>query len=384
MNPLRIGIVGCGNVLSAYWPQVQQLRIRGEAEVVAACGRPRQRELLVDQLGVRRFVTDYRDLLDADVDLVLVHSSTPSHFEITRAALEAGKHVLSEKPLAMTLEEASVLVDLSRSGPARLACAPFTILSPTFQAIARRIQAGEIGRVCSARARYGWSGPWWSEWFYRPGGGPLLDLAVYNVTTLTGWLGPARRVMAMTGVAVPERMVNDRLVPVEVEDNAQVLIDFGDACFAVVTSGFVMQQYRSPAVELYGTDGTVQMLGDDWDPDGYELWQNDAGCWQVYKETDPDWPWTDGLRHLVECIRRGTRPLATAEHARHVLEIMLRAQESGRDGQAKAVESRFTAPGIPDGGPSEPAHLMHDRTRKELTEHQDHPPSANPAQRGET
>jgi predicted dehydrogenase len=204
-----------------------------------------------------------------------------------------------------------------------------------------------------------------------------MDLAVYNITTLTGWLGPARRVMAMAGVSIPERTVDGRTISVDVEDNVQILIDFGDACFAVVTSGFVMQQYRSPAVELYGTEGTVQMMGDDWDPDGYELWKNHAGAWQIFKETDPDWPWTDGLRHLVECIRMGQRPLVTPEHAFHVLEIMLRARESGRDGQAKPVGSRFAPPEFPEAGRSEPAHLLHDRTRKELVEHQADPAPAD-------
>jgi predicted dehydrogenase len=370
-DPVRIGIIGCGNVLSAYWPEAQKLGQRGEAEVVAACGRSTQRDLVVNQLGVQRFVTDYRELLVApDVDLVLVLTSTPSHFEISRAALLAGKHVLTEKPLAMTLDEGAELLELARRGSRLFVPAPFTILSPTFQAIARRLRRGDIGKVCSARGRYGWSGPWWNAWFYRPGGGPLLDLACYNLTSLTGWLGPARRVLAMTGVAIPERLVNGRPMRVEVEDSAQVLVDFGDACFAVVTSGFVIQQYRSPALELYGTEGTLQMMGDDWDPDGYELWQNRAGCWQVYKETDPDWPWTDGLRHLVQCIRTETKPLVTPEQALHVLEILLQAQASGRDGQAKLVQSRFTPPEFPEPAGSEPAHLVHDRTRKELAGHE--------------
>jgi predicted dehydrogenase len=367
MNPLRIGIVGCGNVLSAYFAEAQQLFLRGEAEVVAACGREHQRGLVEGRLGVRRFVTHYRDLLASpDVDLVLVLTPTPSHFEISRAALRAGKHVLSEKPMAMTLDEAAELVELARRGPGLYFPAPFTVLSPTFQAIARRLRRGDIGRVGSARGRYGWSGPGWTDWFYRPGGGPLLDLACYNITSLTGWLGPVRRVMAMTGIAVPERVVNGRPFRVQTEDNFQVLLDFGDACFAAVTSGFVMQQYRGPALELYGTEGTIQMLGDDWDPDGYEMWQNRAGCWQVFKETDVNWPWTDGLRHLVECARGGARPLVTPEHALHVLEVMVQAMASGRDEQAKPVESRFTPPVFAEAHAGEPAHLMHDRTRKEF------------------
>jgi predicted dehydrogenase len=379
MNPVRIGIIGCGNVLSAYWPQVQQLYLRGEAEVVAACGRPAQHDLVVNELGVHRFVTAYRDLLATpDVDLVFVLTPTPSHFEISKSALLAGKHVLSEKPMAMTLDQAAELVELAGRSPGLYVPAPFTVLSPTFQAMARRIRRGDIGKVCSARGRYGWSGPWWSEWFYRPGGGPLFDLACYNITSLTGWLGQARRVMAMTGVAVPERVVNSRPMRVEVEDNVQVLIDFGDACFAVVTSGFVIQQYRCPALELYGSEGTLQMLGDDWDPDGYEMWQNRAGCWQVFKETDVNWPWTDGLRHMVECIRLGTKPLVTPQHAYHVLEIMLQAQASGRDGQARVVQSRFMPPEFPETEVTEPAHLIHDRTRKELSHEA---PAATPVER---
>ncbi len=84
--------------------------------------------------------------------------------------------------------------------------------------------------------------------------------------------------------------------------------------------------------------------GDDWDPDGYELWRNSVGAWQSFAETDPNWSWTDGLRHLVECIQSGARPMITPEHGFHALEIMIKAQESGRDGQARPVESTFTPP----------------------------------------
>ena len=80
----------------------------------------------------------------------------------------------------------------------------------------------------------------------------------------------------MAGVAIPERLVEGELMQVEAEDNAHVLIDFGDARFASVTTGFTMQKYRSPAIELYGEDGVLQLLGDDWAPEGYELWRNSS------------------------------------------------------------------------------------------------------------
>ena len=170
-----------------------------------------------------------------------------------------------------------------------------------------RVVAGEIGGLLSARARYGWAGPDWSRWYYEPGGGALFDLGIYNVTSLCGFFGPARRVTAMTGTAISERVIDGERIRVRADDNAHVLLDFGDARFAVVTTGFTMQSYRSPAIELYGTHGVLQMLGDDWAPEGYELWRNDTAAWELHGETDPAWPWTEGLRHLVECVETGRR-----------------------------------------------------------------------------
>ncbi len=318
-------------------------------------------------LGIPRFTTEENEVLGSDdVDLVIVLTSMPEHARLAGAALRAGKHVLVEKPLATNLSDARNLLALAGEHQRHLVCAPFSILSPTFQTISVRIRQGDIGKPCLARARYGWAGPSWNEWFYKPGGGCLFDLGVYCIASLTGLLGPAQRVIAMTGTAIPEREVNGRKVRVEVEDTAQVLLDFGGNLFGVVTSGFTMQQYRTPALEVYGTAGTIQMLGDDWDPEGYELWQNAAGAWQVFKETAPDWPWTDGLRHLVECIGQGNLPIVRPEQAFHVLEIMLKAQESGREGRAIPIESSFTPPEFSESKAVETAHLAHDRTREHL------------------
>jgi predicted dehydrogenase len=295
-----------------------------------------------------------------DIDLVLVLTSMKEHGPITQAALEAGKHVLVEKPMAVTLEEATRLVELAEESSGYLLCAPHVILSPTYQAIWRHLKQGDIGKVHLARARYGWAGPWWSQWYYRPGGGPLFDLGVYSVTSLTGLFGPAKRVMAMTGIAIPERVVDGEQIRVETEDNFQIVIEFGDALLASITTGFSMQVYRNPAIELYGEEGTLQMLGDDWAPEGYELYQNETGTWQLFDEPDPQWPWTDGLRHLVECIHRGTAPLIRPEHAYHVTEIMIKAAASGKDGTVKSLESTFTPPTFSGEVNYAPRHIYHD------------------------
>jgi predicted dehydrogenase len=349
----------------SYMPHAMQLRSRGLLDVVIACDVDEgPRDLVRDKFGIAHFTTDYHEVVESpEVDLVLVLTSMPQHGPITCAALEAGKHVLVEKPMAVSLDEAAQIVELAKRSPGYLLPAPHVILSDTFQTIWKRVHRGDIGKVLSARALYGWAGPNWGKWFYGPGGGSLFDLGVYNVTSLTGLLGPAKRVTAMTGVAIPERVVDGERIHVEAEDNAHVLIDFGDSVFAVVTTGFTLQQYRVPGFELYGSDGVIQLVAEDWAPNGYEMWQNSAGCWQIFKETNPGWRWTDGLRHMVECIQKGERPIITPEHAFHVTEIMLKAQESGRDGQARTIESTFTPAAFDYEVDTQQMHLFHDTGR---------------------
>lgn len=363
--PVRLGIAGCGNVLGAYWPLAERLRNQGLAEVTA-CTAPERHRSRAAALGIPLFEASYDAFLSkANVDAVLILTPMQDHAAMVRAALDAGKHVLVEKPLATDLASARDLIDRARAQRRCLCCAPFTVLSPTFQTLARRIDRGDLGRIVAGRGRYGWAGPDWTDWFYKAGGGALFDLGVYNLTTLTGWLGPAQRVTAMSGIAIPQRLVRGKPVNVEAEDNIQIILDFGGGCLVTVLAGFTLQQYRGPGIELYGTEGTLNLLGDDWDPDGYELWRNAAGCWELHKETHPDWPWTDGLRHWVDCIRTGSEPLVSPEHAYHVLEIMIQAQASARDGTCRPLHSRFQPPRAPEPAAAVEAHRVHDRTRTE-------------------
>jgi predicted dehydrogenase len=344
---LGLGVLGCGSVFAGpYRGMIDRLRSSDRVRVSAVYD--------VDE-AKRRGAATYFDVDPAlgapadvigrdDVDVVLVLTSMNEHGPLARAALEAGKHVLVEKPMATSLEEAAALLDASRSSPGLFVCAPHVLLSPTFRAVHTVVRDGRIGEPLTARARYGWAGPWWNEWFYAPGGGSLFDLGVYNVTSLCALFGSVRRVTAMVGVAIPEREVNGRRIRVEADDNAHVLLDFGDARFAVVTTGFTMQRYRSPAIEVYGSEGTIQLLGDDWAPEGWELWRNADGAWSVFPESDPQWQWTEGLRHLVDCVEAGRATVTRPEHAYHALEIMLAAQDAGRDGVARTIESAFPDP----------------------------------------
>jgi predicted dehydrogenase len=346
---IRLGVVGCGSVFwTPYMNVIERLRGQGRVEVTAVYDVDHEkRRMAAERLDVPADLPgDLAVCGHPEVDVVLVLTSMTEHARIARVALEAGKHVLVEKPVATSLAAAEALLELAERAPGHLLCAPHILLSPTYRAMHARVLAGEVGGLLSARARYGWAGPDWGRWYYEPGGGALFDLGIYNVTSLCGFFGPARRVTAMSGIAIPERVVQGERIRVQAHDNAHVLIDFGDARYAVVTTGFTMQRYRSPCIELYGTHGVLQMLGDDWAPEGYELWRNDKAAWEVYPESDPTWPWTDGLRHLVECLETGQEPVTRPEHAYHALEIILAAQAAGEDGRARDIASGFPAPDL--------------------------------------
>ncbi len=343
-DELRVGVVGLGSVFEPYAESMRRLRAEGRIRVVRTCDVNPDRSDAGEQLLSEpvSFSTDYQDVIsDPRVEVVVVLTSMPAHGRITLEALRAGKHVLVEKPMSVERRGAEAILEESESRDSVLICAPAVVLSPTFQAIWKRvIHRGEIGEVHLARGRYGWSGPDWGQWFYRPGGGPVFDLAVYNITALTGWLGPARRVTALAGTAHPRRVVDGEEIEVEVYDNYQILMDFGSATFGVVTTGFTMERYRSPALELYGCEGTVQMLGDDWAPEGYEMWTNDLGAWAVYDEIDPRWDWTGALEHLVDVVD-GAAQMIQPRHAFHVLDIMLAADRAAATGMAQDLSSTF-------------------------------------------
>lgn len=364
---VRVGVLGLGSVFEKYGQLLEELCREGRVQVTAVYDpRPGLSQAQATRFGIRSPDGSAESLIDRDdVDAVLVLTSMNEHGPVGAAAYGAGKHVLIEKPMATSLDEAAKLLELSSSSERLMVCAPHVLLSPTYREMHRRLRDGVIGDVKLARALYGWSGPSWSKWFYQPGGGALFDLGVYNLTSLCGFLGPVKQVTALVGTAIPERVVDGEMMQVEADDNAHVLLDFGDQVYASVATGFTIQRYgHAPAIELYGLSGTMNMFGDDWAPNGFEQWRNQAGCWEVFPDAYPGWPWTFGLRHLVQCIEHGIPTVTRPEHAYHVLEVVLAAVRSSNEGHAIAIASTFPEPDysqLPAEGQS--ARRLHDPGR---------------------
>jgi len=308
------------------------------------------------------FFSNYKKILnDDDIDLVLILTSMKEHAKIAKEALLKNKHVLVEKPMATNMKDLNDLMKIASQSKKHLVVAPFVILSPVYQAIHQEIQKNSIGNVSLARARYGWTGPDWSKWYYNTGGGPLFDLGVYNITTLTGLLGPVKKINAKSSISKQFRNIKGEKIKVKTDDNFQILLEFKNKCLAVITTGFTMQQYNSPAIELYGEKGTIQMLGDDWEPKGYEIWKNSRSSWEIYKTPYANWPWTSGFTHLVDCILKRKKPLINLDHAYHVNEVMIKIYESSKKQKQINVVSEFKKLQFSKKIKTKKSHLDHDR-----------------------
>jgi predicted dehydrogenase len=225
--------------------------------------------------------------------------------------------------------------------------------SPQFAFMSKTIREGKLGKVSSAHAQYGHLGPTWSAFFYEKGGGSLPDLGVYNLATLTGLLGPAKAIMAMTSIVTPERTVDNKgHIKVEAEDNAMVLMDHGEGVMSHVQCGF---NYFDPyghegkgqdqhTITIWGTHGNMGLVGYDWAPFGVDLATLDHETPQRFVPDPGTYVWQQGASVIAESLVTGSEPLIAAEHALHVLEIIEAARESGTSGRKVPLVSTFKWP----------------------------------------
>jgi predicted dehydrogenase len=324
-------------------------------ELVSTCDIiPERARTAAENYGITHHYPHIDRLLDgAPFDLMVNLTDMQEHGRLNRQALAAGRNVWSEKPMANTYAEGRELLALAESKGLRIWGAPAVVNSPQYIFMDRALREGRIGRVAAAHAHYGHLGPDWSAFFYEKGGGSLPDLGVYNLATLTGLLGPARSVMAMTNILTPVRRTHDKgEVRVEAEDNAMVLMEHAGGALSHVQCGFnyfdpyghggVGQQ--RPTVSVTGTGGSMHLIGYDWAPAGVDLATLDDEKGQRYVEDPGDYVWEMGASTVAECLVRGTEPRINAWHALHVLEVIEAARRSQASGLRIALESEFPWP----------------------------------------
>jgi predicted dehydrogenase len=362
---VRVGFVGAGNVLAAYLQALDRLTGRGWVEPGAVVARSeRSRAALASLRPGLRAVASVDELLDdRELELAVVLTPPATHPELVERLLAAGRHVVCEKPLASEPRTAADLFAMAEEAGLILLAAPFVHLSPTFRRLWAIVADGEIGRVHSARAHYGNPGSTWARWYHEDRLATLGDVGIYNLKSLAALLGPVGEVTAVAATALPERRTGEGSYPARDPDTWQLVLRHEQGALASVLASHVTHAYRRPAIELYGSGGSANLLGDDWDPHGLELRRSDADAWELREPDDATWLWTDGLREAVSALRTGRPPLTNPALDVHLIEVIAAAGTSAAEGRPVAVASRFeqwTAlrPGEPPSG-----HHVHDRTR---------------------
>jgi predicted dehydrogenase len=352
---LRVALIGCGSVSNRYIPKLMSSLM---IELVSLCDIKYERaEAQNKQYNVN--AKTYRNidamLKGVPFDMMVTTTDMQVHGELNKKALLAGKHVWSEKPMANTYAEGKALLDLAKSKKLRIWGAPAVVNSPQFAFMSKQIQEGKLGRIASAHGQYGHTGPNWSAFFYEKNGGSMPDLGVYNIATLTGLLGPARSIMAMTSIVNPERTVDDKgKIKVVAEDNAHILMEHDKNVISHVMCGFC---YFDPhgheatnqtlhSIQIYGDYGNMRLIGYDWETNGVML-DTDLEKPPVLVSTDKGgYVWQEGANVVGESLLTGVEPKINVEHALHVLEIIEAARKSSATGMKVKLKSKFPFPVI--------------------------------------
>ena len=349
---IKVGIIGCGSVSGVYLPHLTKSPY---VEVVSACDIIYERaQKRASAFNIPNTYPHIDKLLaGAPFDLLVNTTDMQEHGRLNKQALLASKHIWSEKPMANTYKEGKELLDLAKSKGLRIWGAPAVVNSPQFAFMSKAIQEGKLGTVSAAHAHYGHLGPDWSAFFYEKGGGSLPDLGVYNLATLTGLLGPAKSVVAMTSIVTKNRnIVNKGTIKVQAEDNAMVLMDHGNGTLSHVQSGFNYfdpyghegEGQEKPTISIWGTKGNMALIGYDWAPFGVDLATPDNEKGERFVKDPESYVWQQGASVIAESLVTGKEPYINAEHALHVLEVIQAARESGATGKRIELVSKFKWP----------------------------------------
>ena len=346
-RPLRFGIAGTGMIARAH---IEALRNVSGVGVVAVASQSeeRAREFALE-MGVANSFAPYETLFESpDVDAVFVCAENHLHASSALAAARAGKHIVMEKPLCFTLEEASDMIDAAREAGVMLGYAENLCFAPKFTRAREISEAGALGAPYMVRATLKHSGPY-SDWFYDPeraGGGAMMDLGCHCIELCRWAIGKK----ATRSVYAQIDSVNPSKGPGRMEDHACVTIEFEGGVIGLTEVSWVLPGGTDCTLEIYGTEGRLR--ADLMQGSGLRVY-SEHGYWPMGSESrgwtapgfahDFNYGYSDQASHFVSCVRDDTAPLESGEDGLAVLEIMLAAFASSREG--KKIELPFRPSG---------------------------------------
>lgn len=353
-KPLNVGIIGCGAIVARYletFPQLESVNLVAVADL-----DPSRAQAVADsQPGVRALSVDEL-LADGEVDTVLNLTIPAAHAEVALRAIAAGKHVYGEKPLAATTAEARQVVEAARAAGVRVGCAPDTVLGTGIQTARKAIDDGLIGAPISATATMVTPGHerWHPnpDFYYVPGGGPLLDMGPYYVTALVTLLGPVVSVIGAASHTRTSRTIGSgpragEVVPVTTDTHVTGVLVHESGALSTLVMSFDAVQTGSPNIEIHGEKASLIVPDPnvfDGDVEICTLAERDAG-WKVlpvsagYRDSGRGY----GVADMAE-TPAGELHRANGDLAYHVLDVMESLLKSADTGTAVTIGSRADRP----------------------------------------
>ncbi len=346
MAQLGIGIIGCGNISTSYLglaPLFKALKPVAVADINMDAARARAAEY-----DIRADTIE--DLLSAaDVDVVVNLTIPAAHFEVTKRILEAGKHAYSEKPLVLTLAEGETLRELAASQNLRIGSAPDTFLGGAHQQGRAAVDAGDVGQIIGGTCHVMGHGmeAWHPnpDFFFQPGGGPVLDMGPYYITNLIQLIGPVKSVAALATTSFSERMIGngDRTgekVSVNTPTNIHALLEFANGATVTLGASWDVWANRHGHMELYGTDGSlflpdpnffggpVEIAGQDNNIEVMPSWDHPFGI--ANQDARANYRCA-GLADMAAAIDAGRAHRCNIDLAVHAVDVMTSILRAGEE-----------------------------------------------------
>lgn len=369
MTALGVGIIGCGTISGIYMQNMS--RFPGLALVACADIRADAAQAAAAKHGASARSIDAL-LNSPDVDIVVNLTIPVAHFAVSRAAVRAGKHVFGEKPLCIEPEQGHELVAEAERRSVKLGCAPDTFLGPGGRLAREVIDCGRIGSVLSGTCFLMSHGmEHWHpdpEFYFKPGGGPILDMAPYYLAALVNLIGPIASVQARTSTGFAERIVSaegprkGHAIKVETPTTVMALVRFVSGADIVLAMSWDVWKHGHQPIELYGTEGSLRVpdpnffggvveyteRGGDWicldcadRPFGKPNWRSPA--WAASMPDRANYRCL-GVAELAHAVTRGTPHRSSGALASHVLDAMHAILRAGEQGGEVEVTSRVERP----------------------------------------
>ena len=352
MRKVGIGIIGLGNISAAYLKAARDfpvLDIRAVADLNPAAAEARAAEFGVKAVPLDAIFTD------PSVEIILNLTIPKAHVEVGLRALDAGKHVYSEKPLGVVFAEGQKLIKTAREKKLRVGSAPDTFLGGAHQSARHIVDSGRLGQVVGGTAYF--MCPGHERWhpnpafYYEAGGGPMLDMGPYYITDLVNLLGPVARVSGFASMLRATRTItakerNSEVIPVHVPTHVSGTLHFANGALVQITMSFDVAGHKHVPLEIYGTDGTL-IVPDPNHFGGQIEYLAKGGEWA---NLDTDQPYADGnyrsigLADMALGVAENRPHRCNGDLALHVLEVMEAFQRSADTGEVIDITTPVERP----------------------------------------